>query len=113
MATPVTIRIQSADFDIAAEIAALTKGNADIGAVVGSQLCACRDADQCRSQNTDRHRPGQSAQGAAWPPVLNCPHPLSKRARGAIAQHVRGTSDTVSIPPLASESAGPATLACS
>ncbi len=32
MSPPVTIRIQSADFDIAAEIAALTKGNTDIGA---------------------------------------------------------------------------------
>ena len=40
MATPVTIRIQSADFDIAAEIAALTKGNTDIGAVVSfSGIC--------------------------------------------------------------------------
>ncbi len=41
MTVPVTIRIQSADFDIAAEIAALTKGNTDIGAgSVGSQASA-------------------------------------------------------------------------
>src|ERR1700692_1664061 len=40
MATPVTIRIQEADFDIAQEIAALTKGRIDIGAVVSfSGIC--------------------------------------------------------------------------
>src|SRR5229473_1479571 len=40
MATPATIRIQEADFDIAQEIAALTKGRTDIGAVVSfSGVC--------------------------------------------------------------------------
>src|SRR6266702_4786727 len=40
MATPATIRIQEADFDIAQEIAALTKGSTDIGAVVSfSGIC--------------------------------------------------------------------------
>ena len=40
MTTPVTIRIQSADFDIAAEIAALAQDNTDIGAVVSfSGIC--------------------------------------------------------------------------
>ena len=40
MAIPVTIRIQEADFDIADEIAALTKGRTDIGAVVSfSGIC--------------------------------------------------------------------------
>jgi molybdopterin synthase catalytic subunit len=34
MTIPVTIRIQQADFDIAREIAELTKGRGDIGAVV-------------------------------------------------------------------------------
>jgi molybdopterin synthase catalytic subunit len=34
MTTPVTIRIQEADFDIAREIASLTRGRTDIGAVV-------------------------------------------------------------------------------
>ncbi len=34
MTAAVTIRIQEADFDIAQEIAALTKGRKDIGAVV-------------------------------------------------------------------------------
>jgi molybdopterin synthase catalytic subunit len=34
MTVPVTIRIQEADFDVAHEIAALTRGRTDIGAVV-------------------------------------------------------------------------------
>jgi molybdopterin synthase catalytic subunit len=42
MTVPVTIRIQEADFDIAREIAALTKGRTDIGAVV-SFSGVCRD----------------------------------------------------------------------
>ena len=42
MTAPVTIRIQEADFDIAREIAALTKGRTDIGAVV-SFSGVCRD----------------------------------------------------------------------
>ena len=44
MAPPVTIRIQQADFDIAREIAALTKGRKDIGAVV-SFSGICRDTE--------------------------------------------------------------------
>ena len=44
MSPSVTIRIQSGDFDIGAEIAALTKGNADIGAVV-SFSGICRGGD--------------------------------------------------------------------
>jgi molybdopterin synthase catalytic subunit len=42
MSAPVTIRIQEADFDIAREIAALTKDRTDIGAVV-SFSGICRD----------------------------------------------------------------------
>jgi molybdopterin synthase catalytic subunit len=42
MTAPVTIRIQQADFDIAREIAALTKGRTDIGAIV-SFSGVCRD----------------------------------------------------------------------
>jgi molybdopterin synthase catalytic subunit len=42
MTAPVTIRIQEADFDIAREIAALTKGRTDIGAIV-SFCGVCRD----------------------------------------------------------------------
>ena len=40
MDCPVTVRVQSADFDAAAEVAALTRGRTDIGAVVTfSGLC--------------------------------------------------------------------------
>jgi molybdopterin synthase catalytic subunit len=40
MTAPVTIRIQQADFDVATEIAALTNGRTDIGAVVSfSGIC--------------------------------------------------------------------------
>ena len=40
MTAPVTIRIQQADFDVAREIAALTNGRTDIGAVVSfSGIC--------------------------------------------------------------------------
>jgi molybdopterin synthase catalytic subunit len=42
MTAPITIRIQEDDFDIAREIAALTKGRTDIGAVV-SFSGICRD----------------------------------------------------------------------
>lgn len=40
MTIPVTIRLQQADFDIASEIAALSRGRTDIGAVVSfSGIC--------------------------------------------------------------------------
>jgi molybdopterin synthase catalytic subunit len=47
MAIPVIIRIQEADFDVAREIAALTKGRTDIGAVVSfSGICrGCEDGE--------------------------------------------------------------------
>jgi molybdopterin synthase catalytic subunit len=44
MTVPVTIRIQEADFDIAREIAALTRDRKDIGAVV-SFSGICRDSE--------------------------------------------------------------------
>jgi molybdopterin synthase catalytic subunit len=44
MTAAVTIRIQEADFDIAGEIAALTEGRTDIGAVV-SFSGICRDSE--------------------------------------------------------------------
>ena len=44
MAPPVTILIQEADFDIAREIAALTQGRKDIGAVV-TFSGICRDSE--------------------------------------------------------------------
>jgi molybdopterin synthase catalytic subunit len=42
MTVPVTIRLQEADFDVAGEIAALSRGRTDIGAVV-SFTGICRD----------------------------------------------------------------------
>ena len=40
MTVPVTIRLQEADFDVAREVAALTRGRTDIGAVVSfSGIC--------------------------------------------------------------------------
>jgi molybdopterin synthase catalytic subunit len=44
LSAPVTIRIQEADFDIAREIAALTAGRKDIGAVV-TFSGICRDSE--------------------------------------------------------------------
>ncbi|UZE48271.1 molybdenum cofactor biosynthesis protein MoaE [Rhodopseudomonas sp. P2A-2r] len=47
MTTAATIRIQQADFDIAQEIAALTDGRTDIGAVVTfSGICRGNDSGQ-------------------------------------------------------------------
>lgn len=61
MTTPVTIRIQSADFDIAAEIAALTKGNTDIGAVVSfSGICRGGEGDKEIAAMTLEHYPGMA-----------------------------------------------------
>lgn len=59
MSAPVTIRIQSVDFDIAAEIAALTKHSTDIGAVVSfSGICRGRAGDDAISAMTLEHYPG-------------------------------------------------------
>ena len=45
MAIAATIRIQQADFDVAQEIAALSKGRTDIGAVVSfSGICRGTEA---------------------------------------------------------------------
>ena len=61
MATPVTIRIQSADFDIAAEIAALTKDNTDIGAVVSfSGICRGGTGGNAIAAMTLEHYPGMA-----------------------------------------------------
>ena len=48
MTAPVTIRIQQADFDVAQEIAALSKGRTDIGAVV-SFTGICRGTEDGES----------------------------------------------------------------
>ncbi len=59
MSVPVTIRVQSVDFDIAAEIAALTKHSTDIGAVVSfSGVCRGGKGDDAISAMTLEHYPG-------------------------------------------------------
>jgi molybdopterin synthase catalytic subunit len=56
-----TIRIQQADFDIAREISALTKGRTDIGAVVSfSGVCRGSEDDQTVSALTLEHYPGMA-----------------------------------------------------
>ncbi|MEW6767346.1 MAG: molybdenum cofactor biosynthesis protein MoaE [Pseudomonadota bacterium] len=59
MAASVTIRVQSIDFDIAAEIAALTRHSNDIGAVVSfSGICRAGKGDNVISAMTLEHYPG-------------------------------------------------------
>jgi molybdopterin synthase catalytic subunit len=61
MATPVTIRIQEADFDIAQEIAALTKGRIDTGAVVSfSGICRGSEGGETIAALTLEHYPGMA-----------------------------------------------------
>ncbi len=61
MTAAVTIRIQEADFDIAAEIAALTKGRTDIGAVVSfSGICRGNENGETIAALTLEHYPGMA-----------------------------------------------------
>jgi molybdopterin synthase catalytic subunit len=61
MTIPVTIRIQQADFDIAREIAALTKGRSDIGAVVTfSGICRGAEGGETIAALTLEHYPGMA-----------------------------------------------------
>jgi molybdopterin synthase catalytic subunit len=61
MTTPVTIRIQQADFDIAREIAALTQGRSDIGAVVTfSGICRGAEGGDAIAALTLEHYPGMA-----------------------------------------------------
>jgi molybdopterin synthase catalytic subunit len=61
MTANVTIRIQEADFDIAREIAALTKGRTDIGAVVSfSGICRGSEGRESVSALTLEHYPGMA-----------------------------------------------------
>src|ERR1700728_795889 len=58
MAALVTIRIQEADFDVAQEISALTKGRTDIGAVVSfSGICRGSEGDEAIAALTLEHYP--------------------------------------------------------
>ena len=61
MTIPVTIRIQQADFDIAREIAALTRGRTDIGAVVTfSGICRGAEGAETIAALTLEHYPGMA-----------------------------------------------------
>src|SRR3977135_3197691 len=58
MTARVTIRIQQADFDVAQEIAALTQGRSDIGAVVSfSGICRGSEGDETIAALTLEHYP--------------------------------------------------------
>lgn len=59
MATPVTIRVQPDDFDIAAEIAALTRSRTDIGAVASfTGICRGGSGEEAIAAMTLEHYPG-------------------------------------------------------
>src|SRR3981189_299471 len=61
MTIPVTIRIQEADFDIAQEIAALTRGRTDTGAVVTfSGICRGAEGAETIAALTLEHYPGMA-----------------------------------------------------
>ena len=61
MTADATIRIQEADFDIAREIAALTKGRIDIGAVVSfSGICRGSENGEPIAALTLEHYPGMA-----------------------------------------------------
>ncbi|HET6839073.1 MAG TPA: molybdenum cofactor biosynthesis protein MoaE [Bradyrhizobium sp.] len=61
MTANVTIRIQQADFDIAQEILALTKGRTDVGAVVSfSGICRGSEDSEAIAALTLEHYPGMA-----------------------------------------------------
>ena len=61
MSVTATIRIQQADFDVAQEIAALTGGRTDIGAVVSfSGICSGDEGGQPIAALTLEHNPGMA-----------------------------------------------------
>ncbi|XIA66643.1 molybdenum cofactor biosynthesis protein MoaE [Bradyrhizobium sp. TZ2] len=61
MSVTATIRIQEADFDVAQEIAALTKGRTDIGAVVSfSGICRGSENGEPIAALTLEHYPGMA-----------------------------------------------------
>ena len=61
MTAIVTVRIQQADFDIAHEIAGLTKGRTDIGAVVTfSGICRGSEGSEAIAALTLEHYPGMA-----------------------------------------------------
>ena len=61
MTAIVTIRVQQADFDVAREIAALSHGRTDIGAVVSfSGICRGSDGENAIDALTLEHYPGMA-----------------------------------------------------
>jgi molybdopterin synthase catalytic subunit len=61
MTVPVTIRLQEADFDVAREIAALSRGRTDIGAVVSfSGICRGDEGGDAIAALTLEHYPGMA-----------------------------------------------------
>jgi molybdopterin synthase catalytic subunit len=61
MSVTATIRIQEADFDVAQEIAALSKGRTDVGAVVSfSGICRGDDNGEAIAALTLEHYPGMA-----------------------------------------------------
>jgi molybdopterin synthase catalytic subunit len=66
MSTPVTIRLQTEDFDLAAESAKLTRGRTDIGAVV-SFVGICRGGEGADAIDalTLEHYPGMAEEEIA------------------------------------------------
>jgi len=61
MSVTATIRIQQADFDVAQEIAALSKGHTDIGAVVSfSGICRGSEQGEPIAALTLEHYPGMA-----------------------------------------------------
>ena len=61
MSVTATIRIQQADFDVAQEIAALTKGRTDVGAVVSfSGICRGDENGEAIAALTLEHYPGMA-----------------------------------------------------
>jgi molybdopterin synthase catalytic subunit len=61
MTVPVTIRLQEADFDVAREVAALSRGNTDIGAVVSfSGICRGDEGGDAIAALMLEHYPGMA-----------------------------------------------------
>ena len=61
MTVPVTIRLQEADFDTAREIAAISRGRTDIGAVVTfSRICRGGEGGDAIAALTLEHYPGMA-----------------------------------------------------
>ena len=61
MTSPITIRIQQTDFDVAGEISALTKGRTDVGAVVSfSGICRGDENSAEIAALTLEHYPGMA-----------------------------------------------------